>query len=102
MNTSNSTRSILLSATLLAFVTVAAAFQQSEPLDHGKIQTVQISAKRMSEQQKLAYDTQGQETQTVQIVAKRLTSDQKLAMDRQDHPLRSVLAQLQAKAKSHG
>jgi hypothetical protein len=102
MNTSNSTRSILLSATLLAFVTVAAAFHQSEPLDHGQIQTVQISAKRMSEEQKLAYDTQGQETQTVLVVAKRLTPEQKLAMDRQDHPLHSMLAQRQAKAKNNG
>jgi hypothetical protein len=102
MKTSNSKKSILLTATLLAIVSVATAFQQSEPLDRGQIQTVHISAKRMSEQQKLAYDTQGQEAQTVLIVAKRLTPEQKLAMDRQDHALHSVLAQRQAKAKNNG
>ncbi|MFZ6799585.1 hypothetical protein [Undibacterium sp. Di24W] len=44
------------------------------------IQTVTVSAKRMSEAEKLAYDQETSMMQTVVISAKRLTPAQKAAM----------------------
>jgi hypothetical protein len=44
------------------------------------IQTVTVSAKRMSEAEKLAYDQETSMVQTVVISAKRLTPEQKAAM----------------------
>lgn len=47
-------------------------------------QVVTISAKRMSDAEKRAFDLQSSGFQTVVISAKRLTAEQKAAIDRQD------------------
>lgn len=47
-------------------------------------QTVVVAAKRMTEDEKIAFDTATAGTQTVVIAAKRLTAEQKLAMLQQD------------------
>lgn len=84
---------------LAGFATVIAltsAFQQtaiSEPL----IPVVTITAQRMTEQQKIAFDlAQSTPTvHTVEITGKRLTAEEKLAFDRQDQSIQ------QARTKMH-
>ncbi|MES2073858.1 MAG: hypothetical protein V4488_26125 [Pseudomonadota bacterium] len=58
-----------------------AAYQQAATAE---IQTVTMIAKRMSTDEKIAFDTQNASAQTVVIAAKRLTAEQKLAMLQED------------------
>lgn len=82
--------SSLKNTTIFAVAMCAAVFVTASAFNAGshgmqsKIQTVTISAKAMTEAQKLAYDAEQNGIHTVVISAKRLTSEQKLAMDQQD------------------
>lgn len=67
-----------------------------------KIPTVQISAKRMSVDEKIAYDTAGLNIPTVFLTATRLSSEQKLAMDVTKPAARPSLLQKLAKSRQHG
>ena len=83
-------KSSLKNTSIFAVAMCAAVFISSSAfhnVKHGtqdKIQTVTITAKAMTEAQKLAYDAEQNGIQTVVISAKRLTTEQKLAMDQQD------------------
>lgn len=83
-------KSSLKNTTIFAIAMCAAVFVTCSAFNavnhhaHDKIQTVTISAKAMTEAQKLAYDAEQNGIQTVVISAKRLTTEQKLAMDQQD------------------
>jgi hypothetical protein len=77
--------SIFSIAGFAAAIALTTAFQQtaiSDPL----IPVVTITAQRMTEQQKIAFDlAQSASTvHTVEITGKRLTAEEKLAFDRQD------------------
>ncbi|MBR7745709.1 hypothetical protein [Undibacterium baiyunense] len=88
MKTTFTTKVII--ATVSSFVVMGSVhgFQakQSEAVkvNNLKTQQVTVSAKRMSPEEKLAFDLQSTGMQTVIISAKRLTAEQKLAMDAQD------------------
>jgi len=58
----------------------------------GQVQTVTITGKRMTTDQKIAFDTANTGTQTVVIAAKRLTAEQKLAMLQEDLHLQASAA----------
>lgn len=83
-------KSSLKNTTIFAVAMCAAVFISGSAFNtvtHGtqnKIQTVTITAKAMTEAQKLAYDSEQNGIQTVVISAKRLTTEQKIAMDQQD------------------
>ncbi|MFZ6756583.1 hypothetical protein ACO0K9_05135 [Undibacterium sp. Ji50W] len=61
------------------------------------VATVTISAPRLTEQQKIAFDLEqaGNKVHTVFIAAKRLSNDEKLAFDQQDRQIQ------QAKMRTH-
>lgn len=78
------TRTTLI-AGLVAMLTVAGAANAFQTRDNSNAaQTVTISAKRMTVEEKRAFDLQSSGFQTVVISAKRLTPEQKAAMDQQD------------------
>ena len=71
---------------------------QSDKLNTtASIPTVTITAQRLTEQQKIAFDVdQAKNTmQTVFIAAKRLSAEEKLALDQQDRQIQ------QAKLRAH-
>lgn len=79
-----------------AVIALTSAFQQtaiSEPL----IPVVTITAQRMTEQQKIAFElAQSASTaHTVEITGKHLTAEEKLAFDHQDQSIQ------QARTKMH-
>ncbi len=84
---------ILTSASLAAVLSIAAAFHVSAPTTASKIASVTVSAKRMSAQQKQAFDLEAQGVQTVVISTKRLSPEQKLAMAQEDKAMQVALAQ---------
>ncbi|MBC3881788.1 hypothetical protein H8K35_11130 [Undibacterium sp. LX40W] len=70
---------------LLALTGSANAVQTSADAQvKAATQTVTISAKKMSLEEKRAFDLQSSGFQTVVISAKRLTAEQKAAIDQQD------------------
>ena len=70
---------------LLAFSGAAHAAQTRVSTEANVVvQTVTISAKKMSAEEKRAFDLQSSGFQTVVISAKRLTAEQKAAIDQQD------------------
>lgn len=78
------TRTILLTG-LVAMLAVTGAASAYQVRDSAiAAQTVTISAKRMTVEEKRAFDLQSSGFQTVVISAKRLTPEQKAAMDQQD------------------
>lgn len=86
----------VFAAAVSAVVVIGAAnaFQvnQTKPTEVSKqtMQKVTVAAKRMSREEKLAFDLQSTGMQTVIISAKRLTPEQKLAMDAQDRAWQSA------------
>lgn len=78
------TRTILLTG-LVAMLTVAGAANAYQARNNTTpVQAVTIIAKRMTAEEKRAFDLQSSGFQTVVISAKRLTPEQKTAMDQQD------------------
>ncbi|HTD06200.1 hypothetical protein [Undibacterium sp.] len=88
MKTANSFKSGVIVATALVAAVFASgcAFQTAaqQPVAASGVQTVTIAAKRMTTDEKIAFDTANAGTQTVVLVAKRLTAEQKLAMLQED------------------
>jgi len=81
---------------------VQSQIQHQASTNQTPMQTVTIVARRMSEEQKVAYDQESSNMQTVVISAKRLSPEQKLAMDlqadQQDRIVRDTIATQEAQA----
>ena len=92
MKTTFKTATILTSASLAALLSIAAAFHIPAP-EKNNIASVTVSAKRMSAQQKQAFDLEAQGVQTVVISTKRLSPEQKLAMVQEDRAMQVALTQ---------
>ncbi|MFZ6777755.1 hypothetical protein ACO0LD_13065 [Undibacterium sp. Ji83W] len=90
---------ILSTALLTGALAISAAFTQGKAEASMNIASVTISAKRMTEEQKLAFDTAQDGTQTVLISAKRMTADEKMAMDRDEQFERQQVAEKAASRK---
>ena len=93
MKSTFKTATILTSASLAAVLSIAAAFHVPAPVTATNIASVTVSAKRMSTQQKQAFDLEAQGVQTVVISTKRLSPEQKLAMAQEDRAMQVALAQ---------
>ncbi len=78
------TRTILLTGLFAMLTVTGAASAYQVRANTAVAQTVTISAKRMTAEEKRAFDLQSSGFQTVVISAKRLTPEQKAAMDKQD------------------
>jgi hypothetical protein len=104
MKTTFKTTTILTSAALAAIFSVAAAFQipATVPAQAAEIASVTVTAKRMSAEQKLAFDLENQEMQTVVISTKRLTAEQKLAMAQEDQAIQAALVRKAAGIQTNG
>lgn len=98
------TKTVLTSAILISVLSVAAAFQLPDrnQKPEAEIQTVSITAQRMSAEQKLAFDQENSPTQTVIIRAKRLSNAQKIAMTLQDQALQAVTVSKKSPIQSNG
>lgn len=90
---------LLIAGAFAAILAVGAAFQPvssnanvNKQVAQAQIQTVTIVAKRMSADEKLAFDTQANGIQTVVISAKRLSPEQKLIMAQEDQALQHGVA----------
>ncbi|MBC3908831.1 hypothetical protein [Undibacterium umbellatum] len=94
---------ILSTALLTGALAITAAFTQGKAETSMNIASVTISAKRMTAEQKLAYDTADNlaqnVTHTVLISAKRLTAQEKMAIDMEDQVVRQQLAEKTASLK---
>jgi len=94
---------ILSTALLTGAMAITAAFTQGKAEASMNIASVTISAKRMTAEQKLAYDTADNlaqnVTHTVLISAKRLTAQEKMAIDMEDQIVRQQLAEKTASLK---
>ncbi len=93
MTSTFTTSAILTAASLAAVLSIAAAFHVPAPATASNIASVTVSAKRMSAEQKLAFDLDAQGVQTVVISTKRLSAEQKLAMAQEDRAIQVALAQ---------
>lgn len=93
MKSTFKTNTILTSASLAAVLSIAAAFHVPAPTPASNIASVTVSAKRMSPEQKMAFDLESQGVQTVVITTKRLSPEQKLAMAQEDRAMQIALAQ---------
>lgn len=93
---------VLSSAAFAATLVVASAFLQGAPAaaTANGMNTVTITAQRMTQEQKIAYDIQqsGQPMQTVLVAAKRLSAEEKFALDQQDRQLQQAKAHPAKKA----
>ncbi|MFZ6708387.1 hypothetical protein [Undibacterium sp. TC9W] len=104
-NTINSTfkSGLILSAALLTgALAITAAFTQGKAEASMNVASVTISAKRMTEEQKMAYDATQNAMQTVLISAKRMTNEEKLAMDEAEKFQRQQVAQKAARKNIQG
>jgi hypothetical protein len=98
----NSRKSSVISAVVVALLGVVVVAHMSIASSNERIPTVHISAKRMSVDEKIAYDTAGQSIPTIVLTATRLNGEQKLAMDLASPATRPSLAQRLAKWRQHG
>lgn len=71
-------------AGIASLAATANALQTAQVRTNPAAQVVTITAKRMTEAEKRAFDLQSSGYQTVVISAKRLSPEQKAAIDRQD------------------
>jgi hypothetical protein len=103
-NNSFNSRVILGTALISGALFVTAAFQlpASEQVSAGALQTVNVTAQRMSQAEKNAYDLQYSDMQTVVVSAKRLTAEQKLAMALEDNGVQQAAAEKTASAPNNG
>ncbi|MBI3283628.1 MAG: hypothetical protein HYZ65_02075 [Burkholderiales bacterium] len=103
MKSANKFNTAVLSlAVVVAGCAVAAAFQQGKQLAAvNQMATVTITAQRLTQEQKIAYDMQqsGQAMQTVLVTAKRLGAEEKSAMDRQEQAIQQARIRAQKKAQ---
>ncbi|MES2038113.1 MAG: hypothetical protein V4495_09755 [Pseudomonadota bacterium] len=102
INNTFKTGLILSTALLTGALAITAAFTQGKAeasQNVTSIASVTISAKRMTEEQKLAFDAAQDGTQTVLISAKRMTADEKMAMDRDEQFERQQVAEKAASRK---
>ena len=81
MKTSIKTSAVLATALFAGVFAVGNAFTATTTQTASAIPTVVITAQRMSEDQKIAFDAQQTGLQTVVISAKRLSAEQKIAID---------------------
>ncbi|MFZ6819060.1 hypothetical protein [Undibacterium sp. Ji22W] len=97
MKSTLTSKLILSAVCAVAVISAATAYQATQPsqaassgvnITKQKMQKVTVAAKRMSVEEKLAFDLQTTGMQTVVISAKRLSPAQKLAMDAQDRAAR--------------
>jgi ABC-type transporter MlaC component len=72
---------VAASAISLAFQSAGHAKNTALTFADASVQQVVVEAKRMSAEEKLAYDSAQQEYASVVIVGKRLSADEKLAMN---------------------
>ncbi len=102
--TNFSARTIISVALISGALFVTAAFQSpaSAPDFSESLQTVNVTAQRMSQAEKNAYDLQTSSMQTVVISAKRLTADQKLAMALEDQGQQQAAAEKTVRAQNNG
>ena len=83
----------LIVATVCASVFALAHALSAPVVKNGNgLQTVTITAQRMSEAQKIAYDRAQMPQQTVIITAKRLTEEQKASFDEAQQATQEYLA----------
>ncbi len=96
MKTANTFKSSVIVATALLAAVFASgcAFQSAaqQQVAASAVQTVTITAKRMTTDEKIAFDTANASAQTVVIAAKRLTAEQKLAMLQEDMHIQASAA----------
>ena len=83
--------SILTISTITATILLGAAFQQGKKQE-ANIPTVTITAKKMTEQQKIAYDESQsvQNMQTVIVKHQRLNASEKFAFDQLDRQIQQT------------
>ncbi|MFZ6736031.1 hypothetical protein ACO0LG_29195 [Undibacterium sp. Ji42W] len=93
---------ILSTALLTGALAITAAFTQGTAEASMNVASVTISAKRMTEEQKMAYDATQNAMQTVLISAKRMTDEEKLAMDEAEQFQRQQVAQKAARKNIQG
>ncbi len=93
---------ILSTALLTGALAITAAFTQGKAEASMNVASVTISAKRMTEEQKMAYDATQNAMQTVLISAKRMTDEEKLAMDEAEKFQRQQVAQKAARKNIQG
>lgn len=95
---------VIASALVAGLFSVVTAFQMpaAAPASAASVQTVSISAKRMSAAEKIAFDLQDRASQTVVISAKRLTAEQKLAMALEDKNAQQMAAHKAARSQKNG
>ncbi|PXX47220.1 hypothetical protein [Undibacterium pigrum] len=86
MNIAKKTNLTLLTICVFAATIVSVATYINKLAVKANIPTVTISAQRLTEQQKIAFDVEqaGHTMQTVFIAAKRLSLEEKFALDQQD------------------
>lgn len=89
MNATINTKAALLTLLLTGVIGAVSAFEIHTPA--AKIQTVTIHHQRMTQEQKIAFDTENTLPQTVLISATRLTAQQKMAMVFEDQNAQLVI-----------
>ena len=92
MTTTFQQRAIWSTALLAAVCATVCAFDSTTQAA-ATVQTVEITAQRMSQSEKIAYDTAFQPVQTVLISARRLSEQEKLAYDQSERMPAASLAQ---------
>lgn len=100
MKTSVRNQVILMLAASAVALSFAAAYQAKLHIRENApaVQKVVIAAKRMSAEEKLAFDLQNSAMQTVVIRAKRLTAEEKQMMDQA--PVTKIAKSAQAAPKA--
>ncbi|NDI85283.1 hypothetical protein [Undibacterium crateris] len=97
---STTKNNLILSIALFAGVAaVSQAFTVETRPAQSEIQTVSIVAKRMSEQEKIAFDTESAEVQQVIVAARRMNAEEKIAFDQQ-FSVNQTLAQKSVNGKA--
>ncbi|QJQ07319.1 hypothetical protein EJG51_017540 [Undibacterium piscinae] len=89
MNATFNTKAILATALLAGVIGVVGAFEIHKPVS--EIQTVVIHHQRMTQEQKIAFDTENSLPQTVIISAARLNEQQKMQMAIEDQSAQLVI-----------
>lgn len=95
---------VIASALLAGLFSVVTAFQMPVATNASVtgLQTVSISAKRMSAAEKIAFDREDSATQMVVISARRLTAEQKLAMIMEERNAQQLAAQKNLRLQKNG
>lgn len=99
MNAVKKTNLTLLTICVFAATIVSVATYINKLAVKESISTVTITAQRLTEQQKIAFDVEqaGNAMQTVFIAAKRLSPEEKFALDQQDRQIQQAKVRVQKK-----